>query len=326
METKLTLLQIQTEVGNLTQFEKKVEELEAMVEQSKELIDFIDPTKDQLAIVKSKKLELRREEINIEKQGKEFRDIFTSVNKSISKKEGELTAITSPEIERLAKMESEAKKKEEIRQREILLPTRKERLVAISTERIYQPNDEELIGMDSPTFESFYNTCVSTENERIKQDMDAKKLIEDQKREDEIIKQRAEILRQQESVERERMRIENEQKAKQQEIDDRLKEQQDKIDEENRKIEAQKVDLVHQKEMQEADSKAKIKAEEDARKLADEKEQERLQKIELEEGRVAYKKFMKDHGWTPETREEFESRIVPGGYELWHKLGKFNVK
>lgn len=326
METRLTLLQVTTEVEKLTQFEKKVEELETMVKKSKDLINYVDPTKEQLATVKSNRIELRSEEINIEKQGKEFRDIFTAVNKSISRKQKELTAITSPEIERLAEIESEAKKKEELRQREILLPTRKERLVAISTKREYQPNDEELLKMDSPTFESFYNTCVSTENDCVKQDLEKQQALEDENRMKIIAKHEKEIADQKAVIEENRKKIEDDQNAKQKEIDDKQKVEQEKIDEANRSIEAQKVELAHQKEMQEADSKAKTQAEEDSKREAEKKEKERLEKIELEEGRALYKKFMKDHGWTPKNREEFESRIVPGGYELWHNLGKFNVK
>ncbi|HEC30475.1 MAG TPA: hypothetical protein ENI66_00475, partial [Candidatus Yonathbacteria bacterium] len=122
METKLTLVQIATEVSNLTQFEKRVEELEYIVKKSKATVNFTDPTDEQLELVKSKRIELRKIEKDIEDTGMDYRRMFTKINSEISKKQKELTAITTPEIERLKEIEAVAKKQEELRQRNILLP------------------------------------------------------------------------------------------------------------------------------------------------------------------------------------------------------------
>ncbi len=312
MEKRLTLSEIRAEVRELTQFEQKVEELEKMVHESKTSIVFVDPTLEQLEIVKRGRIELRKIEIEIEKMGKEFRDIFTSTNKEILSKQRELTSITSPEIERLSKIEEVAHQKEIMRKREMLLPERMRRLDEISTIHKVDYNKSELLEMDSTAFEVFYNVCVSNELQLVKQEFENKKRIEDEEKIKEFAKQQEELDEQRKIVDDQRRKIEQEQRTKQ-----------DKIDEENREIEKEKVKLAHQKEMQEAETIANKKALDDIEIEKKKKEKERITQIELQENRKRYVTFLKKNGWTDETRDDYETRVIEGGYELWHKVGKF---
>jgi len=323
METKLTLVQIATEVSNLTQFEKKVEELEYIVKKSKATINFTDPTHEQIELVRAKRVELRKVEKDIEDTGMDYRRMFTKINSEISKKQKELTAITTPEIERLKEIEAVAKKQEELRQRNILLPERKRRLDAISDKFPVDYSEEQLLDMDSPTFEEFYNSCVSSENERVRLELETKRIADQEKIDEENAKKEKEIADQKAQIDADRQKIADEQNAKQKMIDDKMKVQQDKIDEANREIEAERVRLAHQKEMQEVQTKERIKAEEDAKKKQEEEDNAKRANIELAESRKKFQLFRKNLGWTEKTKDEFETRVVKGGYELWRNLGKF---
>lgn len=323
---KKTITQITTEVRGLTQFEQKKETLEEMVKMSKETINFSDPTKEQLVVVKSKRLEIRKVEKVIEDKGIEFRGIFKRVNEQIMEKQRELTGITSPEIERLAKIESDAAKKEEMRKKEILLPTRIMRLKEISSKRPVSYPKEKLLELNSVEFENLYNECVSNENDCVRMEMEEKQRAEDDKRREEVASLEAKLAQERATIEADRQAVENEKNAAQKAIEDVQKQQQDKIDEAKRKIEVERVRLDHQKEMQEAKVSADLKAKEDIERENKQKEEALAARIKLDESRVLYKKFMAEKGWTEKTRNDYESRLVNGGYELWHRIGKFNVK
>jgi unconventional prefoldin RPB5 interactor 1 len=334
-EKQLTLTEVQDGVRKLTKFEQTKEELETMVETSRLLKVEDVRDKDKVAIVKAKRIELRKIEIAIEKRGKEYRDVFNAVNKEIIGKEKELKAITSPEIERLTAIEDEAEAVALREKREAMLPVRKERLLALDADGFYVKDDEMLLDMDADAFEKFYNECSADKNEKVRIAQEEKAEADRKAEQERLDKERAEL-----EAEKARIAKEEEEKAekarKEKEAEDaKRKAEQDKLDEEKRKLEADRIKLEHEKELKEAEEKAKVEAEKKAeedkkRKEAEEKaEEERVAKEEADrkaemEKREAYKQFLKENGWTAETRDQFETREVEGGYELWKKVGVFN--
>ena len=130
--TEIEILEnVGSHVRSVTKFEQTVLDMEAMVAESKKIkvVDLTD--KEQIEKVKRSRIDLRAVEIAIEKRGKGYRDVFNAINKEISAKENELKSITSPEIERLEKIEADSKAEIIRIEREAKLPERKERLAKI---------------------------------------------------------------------------------------------------------------------------------------------------------------------------------------------------
>ncbi len=382
MEDKtLTLTEVQTGVRKLTQFEIRKEDLLKMVEISKKITVPDVSNKDQVAIAKTKRIELRKVEIDIEKQGKGYRGVFRAINEEISAKEKELKKITSPEIGRLEAIEDEAEKLILTEKRKAMLPVRKERLLGVDPSGCYICADKYLLDMDADAFEKYFNDCVSNKNERnrLRTEKEAedkrkaeeekialermaleaeKKKIEDQKEADRLEEEKktedariAEEKEEKEAEETEQYRragLLKERREALKAIGDSVPELADEQfltfddnaynkyynDRVTAKNDADKKvleDLVIAS-AKEAEDKKKAEAQlaEDKR-LADEAEKAEKERIEKEEKdrkaemekKEAYKAFLKKHGWTPETRLEFENREVIGGFELWRKVGVF---
>ncbi len=233
---------------------------------------------------------MRKVEISIENQGLEYRRMFTKINKSISDKQKELTSITTPEIERLKKIEEEAKEKQILAEREARMPERTSRLDAINPKRKIVYTKSELLGMDSVAFEKFYNSCVAKDLQITKDELDKKAKEEEEENTKKLVEQQSEIDKKQKEFDRIRLEHEN------------------KIAEERKAIEKEKEEIRLQQEQKNAEEKA------------------RVEEIRLAESRRAYHEFRVSKGWTEETKKDFDTRSIDGGYELWHKVGTFIIK
>lgn len=373
--------QMGNEVRKLTKFEQTVEGLKQMVAESAKIVVTDLSDKKQLESVKRSRIDLRAMEIAIEKRGKGYRDVFTAVNKEISKKEKELKAITSPEIERLKGIETEAEELALKQEREALLPVRKERLTKIDPTGCYICADEYLLDMDADAFEKYYNGCVANRNSR-------DRIIAEEKAEKLRKEEEARLAKEREQFEAEKRAEEARKERERQEAEAKAKAEQEAKDKAEREakekeLERRKALLPERKEAlakigdnvpaisdelllsmddnqytkyyndrvtakNETDKKAiedAKKAEEDrkaeekrkaeeaeaekARKEAEEKaeaerikKEEEARKAEMEK-KEAYKAFLKEHGYTIETRDQFETRETTEGYELWKKVGVF---
>ncbi|HEC33016.1 MAG TPA: hypothetical protein ENI63_02025 [Candidatus Kaiserbacteria bacterium] len=378
-------LQVLDEMGNkvreITKFEQTVEGLKEIVKASA-LIKVLDVRdRDKIAVVKSKRLELRKIEIDIERRGLGYRRVFSDINKEISSKEKELKKITSPEIGRLARIEEESENVMLLEKRKALLPARRERLMEIDSTGCYICEEKYLLEMDADTFEKYINDSVANKNERnrIKAEDEAeakrktereqinldrmaleaeKKKIEDQKEADRIAEEKkaedARIAKEEEDEEiyqkeqAYRVGLLGSRKKDLEEIGDKVPMLEDRLmlamdDNEyttyynNRVTAKNTADKQAIEDNKRADEEARVAKEKadtqliEDKRLADEAEEAEKERIEKEEKdrkaemekKELYKKFLKINGWTPETRDQFESREVEGGYELWKKVGVF---
>lgn len=304
-------------------FNPTVEKLTSAVEVSKKIV--VSDLRDlkQIQAVKETRKELRSFEITIENDGLKFREEARNFAKEVIRQEKELKAITSPEIERLKEIEEKSEAVLLKDRRLKGLADKKERLEAIGDN--IKAEDDYLLGLDDLEFVAYLNERVADKNE-------ADKIAEENRAEMARAKVQAEQEAQAKKLEddREALRIKSEEaQAKinkaNEELAQKNKEAQDKIDEANRKIEADKLDLQHKKELQEADDRAKKDAEEkqEANRLKvieDKKEEDKkLAK------RKAYIDFLSKNGYTEKTKDDYtiiksETKIV-----LYKKVGEFEL-
>ncbi len=157
--------------------------------------------------------ELKKQRVGVEKQGKEFRADALKFQKAVIAYEKELVEIIEPlEIELGKKQEVIDLEKHKIKM-VALLPDRKARLLAIK--HIEMPSDDEILEMDSVTFENafIFHTTKSLEIEKAEIAFDKAKIEKENqireaenrarleaeekaKREIELSKQKAELDKQ----------------------------------------------------------------------------------------------------------------------------------
>lgn len=304
-------------------FNPTVEKLTSAVEVSKKIV--VSDLRDlkQIQAVKETRKELRKFEIVIEKDGLKFREEAKDWAKEVIRQEKELKKITSPEIERLKEIEDKSEAVLLKDKRIKSLPDKKERLEAIGDD--IKVEDDFLLNMEDLGFVAYLNERVADKNE-------ADRVAEEERAEKARIKVQEEQEAKEKKLEdeKEALRIKGEEaQAKidkaNEELAQKNKEAQDKIDEANRKIDADKLDLQHKKELQEADDRAKKDAEEkqeaDRLKAVEDKkaEDDKLKK------RKAYIKFLSDNGYTEKTKDNYtiiksEAKIV-----LYKKVGEFEL-
>ena len=160
MNEQLTIQNLESQVTEMTKFDVTKEELQKIVDKTKSITASNLEDKVQLELVKKTRLELRGYEIEIEKTGKGYRDIFNKANKLEKEKENELLDVVRPETARLKELEDEAKEIAVEKEQRAKLPKRMERLAAIGDG---EDNlcDEDLMKMDSNEFEAYYNSRVA---------------------------------------------------------------------------------------------------------------------------------------------------------------------
>ena len=368
--TELKLVEVQKNVRELVKLDYSSEEMKEMVIISKKItVPNLEDT-EQLKIAKDMRTKLRKVEIVVEKQAKNYRDFFNKINKEIRTEEMDLLEITKTEIERLDAIQEEADSLEIKKKREALLPVRKERLTAVDETGCYICADEYLVEMDADAFEKYLNGCVANKNERerlrLEDEAEAKR-VADQKQIDE---ERAELDKEKQAIEDKKIADEEVKLAKEKEdyaieqkrreallpdrkvilieiedtvpaLEDRLllamddnefttyynnrvtaKNTADKQAIEDKRIADAKI-IEDQKIADNKIAQDKIDTEAHDKLVKEKKERkEELEKVALEK-MEKYKTFLKENGWTAETRDQFESRPVQGGFELWKKVGTF---
>ena len=262
--------EIENSITKLTKFEITKEELEKIVEKTKNITIKNLEDKAQLEIVKRARIDLRDIEITIEKTGKSYRDTFTKINKCIMSKEKELLAITNPEFNRLKTLEEEAKQIAIKVERIKLLPYRKEELTKVDN----TTDDSVLLEMDDKTFNEYLleKSQEKLEKERLEK--------ENKEREEKRLKELEEAKKQ--------AREEAERKA---EVD--KQEAIDKIKREQEEKEKREKQAREEKEEKEQIEKEKIEKEKDYQKfLSDNDYNETEFKIVKENEEIKLYKFV----------------------------------
>jgi len=280
---------------SIDQFDPTVAELQGLVAKTKDLVVADLENKEQLEVVRTSRIALKKKRVDIEKYAKTLRDTATAWSRKVSAKEKELIGIIEPEEDRLAAIESEAEKLALRKAQMEKLPIRKERLAQIGDEE--ETDDEELILMDANQFEAYYNSRVAAKLRADKEKAEADQRLRDEE-------MRRENERKEEELAEERRKLDLERQ---------------KLAEERRILGAEKQDAVAPSPLQEEEAQ-----EEDPygfdRKETEEKVEKDLDKAS------AYRKFRADHGWTPETSREFKEENTGAEIVLWRRVGQFKFK
>jgi hypothetical protein len=297
---------------DIEKFNPTVMDLTKAVAESKKIIvtDVRDLKQVELAR-KSKNL-LRKMEIKIEKTGKEYRQDARDFINKILEKEKELKSITTPEIERLEKIEDESDATILLDARKLSLPARSERLIAIGADVV----EDLLLQMDDIQFEAFCNQKVAEKNETDR--LHAENMVKMERE-----KLLAEQAEKEKKLEAEKLEHLAKMKEENRMLEEKRAEEQAKIDEQNRKIEAEKLEIKHQKELQEAKESAKIQAEQERIRI--EKEKMEFEKVGAKKlaKREAYIKFLKDNGYTTKNSDSYYIQKTEGKIVLFKKVGEF---
>jgi len=268
--------------------------------------DFKDKEKFELG--HKVRMQLRDARIQLQKIGKALRADAVEFQRRVIQKEKELVGIIEPEEKRLKELEEQAKIEKEREKRKEMLPARKERIKALMPEGVPNPyikTDDELLDMDAQAFEAYITEC--------KQDI---------------------LDKERERLEEERRKKEEEEERRRQEEQKRLEEERRKLEEEKRKIEEEKRRVEAEKEAQRRAEEARIKAEQEAKAKAErEKAEAEAEKarIEAEKKREAerlakreeWQKFLAEHGYTEETKDQFIIRQSDTEYILYKRVGAF---
>jgi len=264
-KTELVIKEVENKVVEITKFDVTKQQLEELVTESKKIVvtDYRDKTQVALATKSCK--ELRDIEIDIEKKGKSYRDVFTKVNRGIKGKQDELLGVTNPEIERLKEIKDKA---EEVRindERLAKLPERRERIDSIGSS--FETTDALLLALNDSDFESHYNICLHDKLETDKQAAEEKrladeakleaeraKLAEDKRLADEEAARKAQEA--QDAVDAEAKRVADEVEAKRVAAQAIIDAENAKIAADRKKLEDEKADIERQKQLRAAEQKA----------------------------------------------------------------------
>lgn len=286
---------------NLEKFNPTVAELNSLVEKWKEITKVAladdETSKAHLKVVKTARIELRDARVKIEKAGKALRDDANAFNKAVIAKERELIAIVEPEEKRLKEIEEEAERIAQRKINELQLPERKERMEVLGFSSPSNIADEYIIAMNSQDFEVYYNGLVAEKNR-----LEIEQATKEQEQKDALLREREEKVKEAErKIEEEKRAQEREEKAH--------KEEREKIEQEKKEQES----LEREKREQEMREKMRLEAEE-------KEEEERLEKAEK------YQAFLKEHGYSEETKNDFVLEKVGNKIRLAKILGIFTLE
>jgi len=128
-----------------------VTELASLAKRASEVVVSDITNEAQMSVAKTMRTELSQARIEISKNAKTARDVFTKINRGISSVETVLLGEFESEEDRLKGYETELKAKRLKDERTLMLPVRKERLAIIDV----VVADAELIEMDDLTFSNF---------------------------------------------------------------------------------------------------------------------------------------------------------------------------
>jgi hypothetical protein len=298
---------------NLEKFDPTVAELTAMVEATKNITATDLKDKVQLAVVRENRIALKGARVKITKIGKELRADAVTFQNAVIAKEKELIGIIEPEEDRLSEIEEQAKAQAIREGRLEELPERKERLAQVES---YQ-EDEKLLAMDGIQFETFYNEKVAEHNENTR--------IQVEKAQQEA----------QEKLDAKRRDEQNKIEAEQEKAQAKIYADRKALDDEKAKVDADKAEIARQKEIKEAQDKARTDEKnriefETKEKVAKEKTEACLlakeKKTEDDKllKRKAFIDFRNSYGWTEKTKANFKLEETSEGFVLYKKLGIFN--
>lgn len=334
----------------LDSFDPGVAELTTLKDEAA-AITLTDPfDAEQVKAVRSMRIKLKNARVGISTIGKKLREGAVKFQRDVIGKERELVAIISPEEDRLAGLEEEAKKAEAIKQREADLPERRNILGDLGTE----VTDQQILEMDDQEFFEFRNKLVAADLEQKRKANEAAEA------------ERLEAAR----IEQERLDAQRvEQDARQAELD---REEREKAEEKERIAEEERkaADLLARRAERRVSSLSELgfiqqgeeapwtfqefsvdretieKSDDDtfgqflgtvkaeitrlaqieSDRIAEEArlEKERKEKARLE-AEKEYTKFRKENGWTEATKTEYEERKVGQTIELWKKVAVFEI-
>jgi len=268
---------------DLAKFDPNVADLEAMVEQTKNLTVTNLEDKKQIEAVKGGRIVLKKARVQIEKIGKGLRADAVKFQKDVIAKEKELIAIIAPEEERLAAIEDEAKKLAVRKERFLALPAKQERIKEAGLSDFFHLSNDEVVEMDDAAFEAHFQQMLGQKNER---DAEAQRI------------KQAELDAKEKELDDERKRLNHEKEVA-------AAAEQARIETEAR--------LKREAEEKAAQEAADAKFIKDAL-IAEQKKTER---------RKVFVNWLKSHGYTKETRGEFMISPSGDGYILYKKLGFF---
>jgi hypothetical protein len=286
--------------------------------------------------VRSGKMKLVRHRTSVKEERMTFTRVLDKLKKDAIKLENEITELTEPAEKRLADDQAAYEQAHEMIKREKSLPERKERLATINETL----GDEFLFLMDDKQFDEFFSTkkteyleekerMIKAEEERqaqikLENEREAQRLkdIETARQEEaERARQQAETDRIKAETEKENARIRAEQE-KELALKKAEEEKQLAIENERRKAEKEKQDLIDEQNRKEAERLKKI---EDDRRDEEDRIRKEKEEAEKQERKKKYIKFLKDHGYTEELKDNFETRWEGKKAILWKKIGEVNL-
>ena len=328
----------QIEKLDIEKFNPTVAEIQKIVDEGRQITitDFSD--KLQVKAVHDRRLRLKEIRVAITKQGKAFRQKALDFQKAVIGKEKELVLLVEPEEERLAGLEEQADAFTEREKRRELLPKRLERLAAFKDG--VEISDEEILNMDSTSFEGYCNKRLADKNEKDRLANEAK--------ERELKEAEAKVAREKEIKEAEdRARKEERERADKAEADLKAQreredlERKDRIEreEKERKERAEREEREARERAERTEREAKERAEKierEAKEKAEREERERKEKAEAEAKAEAerkeklakdkkYLEFLASHGHNAETHKDFHIEQVGNTVTLYKKVGEITL-
>lgn len=265
------------EENEIIKFDYTAQQLKDIVAETSSIVTVDIDNKEELAIVKKNKLSLGKIRNALKEFGKSKRDYFNEMSKKIIAREKELVAIVEEEEDRLDVFLEEAKQKQELADRILVLPDRKEQLSKI--EDGIEVTDGFILSLNAGEFIEYVNN-------RKTEYLNAKEL--------KLNEEKAKIERDTELREAEKKaRLEAEEQAKR-EIE--LSKQKAELDKQEalRKAEVEKQEIIDENNRKE---KERLEAEE--KKKADELEKVKIEKDNQDklESQKKYQKFLKDNNY-----------------------------
>lgn len=306
-----------TDELSIEKFDPTVDELMKLSESAK-LVVVTDPTdKAQIARVTEVRKSLKAVRVRITNTGKEMREKATKFNRDVLAKERELIAIIEPDELRLSEIEAQIERAAEIERMKLLLPVRRARIAAISTQVMI--THAELNAMSIEDFEAYILRLQT----RINED-NAKKLADERAAFDQEKRDReAEDKR---KADEERIRKEEREKAER-DATEKVRLDAERIEREAK----QKADKILSDARAAADEEARlarVKKDEDQR-ISDEammkKHREDQDKIQREKAQ-RFQAFLKGKGVSEENAKDHEQRHVGNTIQLWKKIGVYVVE
>lgn len=252
-------------------------------------------TKDELTLVSTTKNKLVKARTAIQKIGKAAREDALKYQRDVIAYEKELIEIIEPQELRLKKIASDAEDYAIREERKLTLQEFKEKLASIGDSVVV--TDDELLMFDPNGRTEYYNTRLSQHLEQQKAEAEAKAVVE-------------EVLR----------------NAEQKRIADELAAEKAAIEREKREME-------HQKELREAEERARKEAEEKAARDAEKREAARLADEKAEALRVAQEKAAQEakeeyKKWLASCSFDESTDIVQenaGTYTLYRKVSEYHA-